>query len=79
MRASSQWSYLEMLRIFGFAHDKDKTPGQGDLAWFCVACPQPGFNLPENWHEQKDQSASLFIFQSCNLIQLCLGGGLDVN
>jgi hypothetical protein len=57
MRVSRQWSYLEILRIFGFAHDTDKVPGPGELAWFCVACPQPGINLPDDWQEQENQSA----------------------
>ena len=56
MRASTQWCYLEVLRTFGFAHDKDKTPGPGDLAWFCVACPQPGVNLLLDWYKQANQS-----------------------
>jgi hypothetical protein len=67
MRVSTQWSHLEILRSFGFANDKDKTPGPGDLAYFCVACPQPGVNLPENWQEQENQSASSFISQTLGL------------
>jgi hypothetical protein len=55
MRASRQWQDMETRQHFGFAHDKDKIPGDGDLADFCPACAQPGINLPENWHEQNDQ------------------------
>ena len=33
---------------FGFAHN-GKQPGEGDLAYFCAGCPQPGINLSEDW------------------------------
>jgi hypothetical protein len=59
--------------LFGFAHDKDKTPGPGDLAHFCVACPQPGINLPENWQDQESQSASSLVsytLSSLNSVQV---------
>ena len=40
----------------GFAHDPALTisPTPGSLALYCPSCPQPGVNLPENWHEDKD-------------------------
>jgi hypothetical protein len=41
---------------FGFGHDRDRQPGNGDLADFCPACPQPGINLPEDWHTHPEQS-----------------------
>lgn len=46
-------SYRDLVtRInFGFGHDLDKTPGIGNLANFCPACPQPGYNLPPDWED----------------------------
>jgi len=73
MRVSRQWSHLEILRIFGFGHDTDKIPGPGDLAWFCVACPQQGVNLPDDWQEQEDQSVIvcfLVLYTILNSIQV---------
>ncbi|TEB20788.1 hypothetical protein FA13DRAFT_1717460 [Coprinellus micaceus] len=36
---------------FGFAHN-GKKPGDGELAWFCAACPQPDINY--KWKEPND-------------------------
>lgn len=36
---------------FGFAHRPAETPGKGDLAQYCAACPQPGVNMTEKWKE----------------------------
>ena len=33
---------------------QDKVPREGDLALFCIACPQPGINLPQGWEENID-------------------------
>ena len=49
LRVSRQWRDLVTRKRFGFAHDRDKKPGPGDLALFCAACPQPGINLPDGW------------------------------
>ena len=35
-----------MPKMVGFGHDLHRKPGNGDLAYFCPACPQPGVNLP---------------------------------
>jgi hypothetical protein len=43
---------------FGFAHqplDKWREPGDAELAWRCVTCPQPGINLPPQWDSEADQ------------------------
>jgi len=58
MRISRQWQDMQVRKQFGFGHDTYKTPGDGDLADFCPACPQPGINLPEDWYEQKDRCAT---------------------
>jgi len=39
---------------FGFGHN-GKTPGMGQLAYFCAGCPQPGVNLPDNWRDDPDR------------------------
>ncbi|KAF9222185.1 hypothetical protein BS17DRAFT_796665 [Gyrodon lividus] len=36
---------------FGFSNAGKTQPKEGNLAYFCPACPQPGINLPENWVE----------------------------
>ena len=33
----------------------DIAPGPGDLAIFCLTCPQPGVNIPEDWKEEVEQ------------------------
>ena len=55
MRASRQWRDLMNRKHFGFGHDTGVTPGPGDLALFCVACPQPGINMPVNWHDHYER------------------------
>ena len=39
---------------FGFGHN-GKQPGEGDLAYFCAGCPQPGINLPEDWQDDPEK------------------------
>jgi hypothetical protein len=39
----------------GFGHDSLNDPGKGKLAVFCLACPQPGINLPKDWAKQYDR------------------------
>jgi hypothetical protein len=53
MRVSRQWRDVEVRKRFGFGYEDNK-PGNGDLAEFCPACPQPGVNLPANWLQQPD-------------------------
>jgi hypothetical protein len=48
MTISRQWHDLLLRKRFGFGHDLDSSPGHGDLALFCPACPQPGINIPLN-------------------------------
>jgi len=55
MRVSRQWRDLLARKRFGYGHDADKKPGNGDLALFCPACPQPGVNLPDDWKKEPDQ------------------------
>ncbi|KAG1797836.1 uncharacterized protein HD556DRAFT_1431038 [Suillus plorans] len=48
--------YRELMQVirFGFAHESDRSPGPGDLALYCPACPQPGINLPSSWKDTYD-------------------------
>ncbi|KAI6008512.1 hypothetical protein EDC04DRAFT_2610915 [Pisolithus marmoratus] len=49
MRVSQLWRDLKHRKWFGFGHDMEQDPGDGGLALFCPACPQPGVNLPADW------------------------------
>ncbi|KAG1886594.1 hypothetical protein F4604DRAFT_1571859, partial [Suillus subluteus] len=51
MRVSRLWRDLMSRKCFGFGHDTREKPGEGDLAWFCPSCPQPGINIPDNWQD----------------------------
>jgi hypothetical protein len=74
MRVSRQWRHLQDLKRFGYGHDKDKVPGDGDLADFCPACPQPGVNLPDEWHNLPDRFANIPVNENVsNLnVELCI-------
>ncbi|KAI5998461.1 hypothetical protein EDC04DRAFT_2584920, partial [Pisolithus marmoratus] len=54
MRVSRLWRDLKHRKWFGFGHDTEKDPGEGGLALFCPACPQPGLNLPTDWRGRYD-------------------------
>ncbi|KAI6017499.1 hypothetical protein EDC04DRAFT_2870101 [Pisolithus marmoratus] len=49
MRVSRLWRDLKHRKWFGFGHDMEQDLGDGGLALFCPACPQPGVNLPADW------------------------------
>ena len=55
LRTSRLWRDLHARKHFGFGHETDKSPGIGDLAIFCPACPQPGINLPPGWENDPDK------------------------
>ncbi|KAG2004971.1 hypothetical protein CC2G_003473 [Coprinopsis cinerea AmutBmut pab1-1] len=52
-RAGRQWRRLKDLKRHGIGHT-NKTPGRGEMALFCAACPQPGINLPDNWRSDPE-------------------------
>ena len=53
-RLSRQWRQLQKRKWYGMAYDP--TPrGNGQMAIFCAACPQPGVNLKPAWIEDKDK------------------------
>ncbi|KAG2114595.1 uncharacterized protein F5147DRAFT_769903 [Suillus discolor] len=54
MRVSCIWRDLVNRIRFSFAHELDRSPGPGDLALYCPACPQPGINLPSFWKDTYD-------------------------
>lgn len=50
-RIAREWTHLKMLKRGGYGGETDlSTIGDGDLALLCPACPQPNWNLPENWN-----------------------------
>ncbi|KAI5983428.1 hypothetical protein EDC04DRAFT_2914981 [Pisolithus marmoratus] len=55
MRVSQLWRDLKHRKWFGFGHDMEQDPGDGGLALFCTACPQPGVNLPADWKVHYDR------------------------
>ncbi|KAG1866103.1 hypothetical protein F4604DRAFT_1881801 [Suillus subluteus] len=54
MHVSRIWRDLVNRKMFGFEHQTDRSPGPGDLALYCPACPQPGINLPPSWKDSYD-------------------------
>lgn len=70
MRVSRMWRNLKYRKWHGFAHSKDVNPGPGDLALFCVACPQPGINLPDRWEDDPEQYVTSGPTFGCRLIEL---------
>ena len=54
MCVSRQWRDLLVRKRFGFGHETNRLPGNGDLALFCPACPQPDVNLPADWKNDPD-------------------------
>ncbi|KAH9841983.1 uncharacterized protein C8Q71DRAFT_700843, partial [Rhodofomes roseus] len=51
MRVTREWALLQAKKTFGFGPEGRGTPGDGDLGYFCVACPQPGINIDGQWQE----------------------------
>ncbi|KAK7020260.1 hypothetical protein VNI00_017752 [Paramarasmius palmivorus] len=62
-RVTRQWRYLKMLKRGGIANDRDRRLEDirpGELAVRCIACPQPGVNLPEGWQAVASHSRFLY-------------------
>ena len=51
MRIVREWRHLKSLKRAGRGHELSGVKGTraGELAVKCPACPQPGFNLPDDW------------------------------
>lgn len=61
LRVSKVWADIQTRIKFGFGFKKEEKPGDGDLALFCVSCPQSDYNLPDGWEQFKDQ----YVWPSC--------------
>ncbi|KAF9033364.1 hypothetical protein BJ165DRAFT_1303065, partial [Panaeolus papilionaceus] len=49
------WRWMKKLKWAGLRLDrKAGNPTSGQFTVFCSACPQPGINIPDNWHEEPD-------------------------
>ncbi|TFK61330.1 hypothetical protein BDN72DRAFT_778352, partial [Pluteus cervinus] len=59
LRMSRIWRNMKYWKWHGFGHS-DREPGNGELAIFCPACPQPGINLPPSWEKDRDQNPQLY-------------------
>ncbi|KAG2113416.1 uncharacterized protein F5147DRAFT_744141 [Suillus discolor] len=48
-----EWRHLKLLKHFGRGHDPVGVSGtkEGECAVLCLACPQPGKNMPPDWKE----------------------------
>jgi hypothetical protein len=53
-RLSRVYRNLILRMEFGWGHS-DGSPAEGQLAYFCPTCPQPGVNLPDNWREDENR------------------------
>lgn len=49
LRVSREWTLLQAKKEHGYGPAWRGVPGDGDLANFCAACPQPGVNIPHEW------------------------------
>lgn len=57
-RVTRQWRNLKLWKWGGVPYNTaDPVPDAGSLAFFCLACPQPGINLPSNWESDPDTLA----------------------
>ncbi|KAK7024177.1 hypothetical protein VNI00_016485 [Paramarasmius palmivorus] len=55
-----QWRYLKMLKCGGIGNDRQRQLDNiqaGELAVRCIACPQPGVNLPKEWLSAPEESS----------------------
>ncbi|KAK7434254.1 hypothetical protein VKT23_010570 [Stygiomarasmius scandens] len=72
LRMVRQWRHLRMLRRGGRGNDGDRSVQEtlpGELAVQCIACPQPGINLPDDWQQAPDNTK--FIYMMFIAINAC--------
>ncbi|KAF7795842.1 hypothetical protein EIP86_007009 [Pleurotus ostreatoroseus] len=61
MRMVREWRHLKALKRAGRGHDGGVRGTQnGALCVRCPACPRPGFNLPDNWHDAPDDQKYIY-------------------
>ncbi|KAF7793609.1 hypothetical protein EIP86_004723 [Pleurotus ostreatoroseus] len=61
MRMVREWRHLKALKRAGRGHDGGVRGTQnGALCVRCPACPRPGFNLPDNWHDVPDDQKYIY-------------------
>ncbi|KAF9542359.1 hypothetical protein CPC08DRAFT_650249, partial [Agrocybe pediades] len=56
-RMTRLWRWMKKLKWAGYGHNQ-RNPleaARGELANFCVACPQDGKNLPPDWRQRSEQ------------------------
>jgi hypothetical protein len=68
MRASWEWMDIELRLWNGEGHTSAPPGLPGSLALWCFSCPQPSFNLPENW--KSDKLSVLHIFRHGFLLMM---------
>ncbi|KAJ7116142.1 hypothetical protein C8R43DRAFT_1138010 [Mycena crocata] len=63
LRMARQYRHLLMLKRSGRAHDPSGVYGTqpGECAVLCPACPRPGVNLPDDWHQAPPEMRYLYI------------------
>lgn len=55
---SREWRNLKARQRAGYAYSPPDAIPAGGLALFCLACPQPGVNLPDDWKSDPDRYVS---------------------
>ncbi|KZV60085.1 hypothetical protein PENSPDRAFT_541778, partial [Peniophora sp. CONT] len=64
LRVIREYRAIVQLDIFGFIHQAPgqwTMPGDGELCWPCIACPNE-FNLPEEWNEMTDEERTYYFY-----------------
>ncbi|KAK7016199.1 hypothetical protein VNI00_018964 [Paramarasmius palmivorus] len=62
-KVTRQWRYLKMLKRGGLGNDQTRRLEDirpGELAVRCIACPQPGVNLPLGWQSVPEDQRFLY-------------------
>ena len=55
IQVAREWNILQAKKNCGFRPESRGSPGDGELAHFCPACPQPGINLKEGWKDDPNK------------------------
>ncbi|KAJ7089513.1 hypothetical protein C8R43DRAFT_1142184 [Mycena crocata] len=63
LQMTRQYRHILLLKRAGRGHDPSGVYGTqpGECAVLCPACPRPGVNLPEDWHEAPPEKKFLYI------------------